>query len=546
MPIVRSYFRRSPGAAAAEQSGGTRHMLDVAIYGSDGTTLLRDAAGTRHGASGLTFSSVLPGGFEQAAFTLPERVTRGWKGRPGLKVVIRSGQRIVWWGWIEDIVRPQQSAGTMQIMAYGPWQVLGQRHCWFAYTGTVYGPDAIGAMIRGYCSEISTDFSQLAATAVNIAPLTYDRKYVSELVRLVCDAGNSAGRRMLFELQAPTMRAVNGYPTSLLTNSNFETGTTMPTSWTYAIVTGDPARAWVTTPVHSPVRAVKFTRGSTAGTQKAYLVQAGITVSAGSSYTFDYSVYYGAVGSIRCWASVAWYKADDSYISTSETAHTSSGSAGWVRYIDTYTAPALAAKASIRTWTELPDSGAQAYAVWDDVYMYAPGTAVTIDTRPRARLWARDLTTADYLLYTREMPNGMDFLETTRDLVNQVSVQYGTHETTTYDATSKTLYRERDKTIDAGNVTGDVATALQTAYLARYKDPSTEPKAGISLSAPGAVRTTRGRVIDPVVLKAGDRLQVADGAQAGTILLLTRVAYSGGVVSCTPEMGDDVAAMLVR
>jgi hypothetical protein len=86
---------------------------------------------------------------------------------------------------------------------------------------------------------------------------------------------------------------------------------------------------------------------------------------------------------------------------------------------------------------------------------------------------------------------------------------------------------------------------MRDAYLARYKDPLTEANA-FRVGRPGPIRTAHGGLVWPEELRAGDRLEVADGPLAGRVLLLTRVAYADGVVTYTPERPDDVPLLLAK
>jgi hypothetical protein len=50
----------------------------------------------------------------------------------------------------------------------------------------------------------------------------------------------------------------------------------------------------------------------------------------------------------------------------------------------------------------------------------------------------------------------------------------------------------------------------------------------------------------PEDLRAGDRVRIADGPDAGRVALLTRVEYADGVVTATPERPDDVPMLLAK
>lgn len=551
MPIVRSYFRRAPGVAAASTSAARR--LDVAIYDAGGEDLLRDRTGGRYQVEELTFESGLPGGFLSAAFRLALPTARSWPGRAGLKTIIRRGNRVLWWGWVEDVRQAVRGrVEGLQVTCLGPWQVVGQRRATFAHTGTVYGDMALGTALGEHCSEVTTDYSQLTPTGVNIAPLTWTQRTVAELVKLVCETGNSSGQQMLFALWEAAGRNGNGYPEPINRNPSFEemAGSSL-VGWTSTVVTGSPTSSLLSGTYLSPVRSVKWIRGPEAGTQSGRLqTDSGyyIPVSAETDYVVDYWAYFGAIGSISCYARMNWYNSGGGLISqVALTVRTSTGSAFGARYVETTTSPAGAVECRLDLVFSLPDSGAQSYIVFDDAYMYALGAPLAVDPRPRAHLWPRDLSAGDYRLYTSDLADALGVDVTTRDLANSVVGKYGSSYTAAaQDVDSQGLYRRRDAVVDAGSASSStVAAAMRDAYLARYLAPLAEP-GSFKLAGPGAVRNLRGRPIWPEELRAGDRLELADGPQAGTVILLTRVAYADGVVSCTPERAADVPMLLAR
>lgn len=555
MPFVSGYFRRAPGGAANE-AGGQRRRLDVAIYDASGDILLRDATGGRWGVKNLAYASLLPGGFATASFRLERPTARSWPGRAGLKVVIRRGNNVVWWGWIEDLRRAIRGGiEAIDVTALGPYQQVRQRLFSPAYTGTMYGDAALAQELYAYCPDISDDYTGLAQTTVNIAPLTWTNRSVHELVSLVCGAGNSAGKPMLFAVWEPTGTGTSGYPAAINLNPSFEeeafAGSGYPAHWSELVFTGDPRWVWTTASYNSPSHGAKVYRGTVAGTQVGWVAthpSNRFDVVAGTTYVVDYWVYFGAVASMSCYARMNWYNAGGGTISqVALTVRNSTGSAFGARYVESTVAPALAVKCQLDLVFALPDSGSNSYLIFDDAYVYATGAQTEQDTRPKAWLWARDLSAADYYLYTAELDAALGADLTTRELANYVVAKYGSSYTAaSQNAASQTDYRRRDAVVDAGSESGaTVAAAVRDTYLARHKDPADEP-GSFRLVRPGAVRTSRGAVVWPEDLRAGDRLQIADGPLAGTVVLLKGVEYANGAVTCTPERPDDVPLLLAR
>lgn len=558
MPFVRSYFRRSAGTAAAlaGAAGGQALGLDLALYDVSGN-LLRDGQGSRYHLDSVRFATALPGGFTEAAFRVSDGLGRGWPGRAGLQVAIRQGQRTVWWGWIEDIRRSGPYGETVTVSCLGPWQILSQRLFSPNYTGTVYGDVALKTELANNVSELSTDTTQIAATGINIAALDWDYRTLAELVRKICDAGNTSNLPMLFAIWDPSGKA-NVHPsalTSLLTNSNLEAyGAGVFTGWAGEAIAGNPSLTQTSEYQKSGTYGAKISRGTDAGNQELYFKQREATYdipcAPSTSYTFDAWVYFGAVSGIRHYWRVAWYTSGGSYISQSTTTGlTSGGAAGWQRCVETLTSPANATRFWVTLRGILP-SGTESFKIYDDLYVYASGATPTVDNKPRATLWARDLSAYDYSISPAALAEGLTINTNTRSLVNNVVGSYGsgpTYQDTAdgEDATSQGLYRKRDYLLTNGDVAATLSTQMIKRYLAAYKDPLVEPQS-FRLAGWGAVTTRYGQPIDPLWLRAGDRLRIADGELAGTVIMLTKTEYADGVVTCTPERVEDVAAMLAR
>lgn len=556
MPFVSGYFRRSPGGGSAGGPPSPPRRIDVAIYGPDDTALLRDRSGARYALEELQFDSSLPGGFLSAAFTLKGQASNLFAVTAGLKVIVRRGNRTLWWGWVEDIQRTVRGRiEEISVMALGPWQQIQQRLCTVNYASTIYGDAAIAQELLASCDEISTDTSQLHQTNVDLNPLQWDYRYISELVKLVCAAGNSLAQPMLFavwEPVGPAGRSV-GNQASVNFDPDLERGAAGNAAWGWIFErsVGDANPLYTTSIYNSPSHSHKMTRGTDAGTQTGWFRTHPSyvwTVTPGATYVVDYWLYFGPVASIGAYVRLNWYDSGGGFLSADAgTTHTSSGTAGGARWIESFTAPANAVTARVDCVGQLPDSGSGSWLAWDDVYVYAGGVAVASDAKPRAYLWPRDLGSYDYLYFTARN-EALGMMTTTRKLANAVLASYSTGPSYTayaQDTVSQARYRRRDVLVAAGDVSARVATATRDAYLAQYKDPSVEPGA-IRLERPGAVRTRHGGKVWPEDLRAGDRLLMADGPDAGRVVLLTRVEYRDGTVTLTPERPEDVPTLLAR
>jgi hypothetical protein len=517
--------------------------LDVAIYGTDGT-LLRDGTGGRYRAEQVRFSTGLPGGFQQASFTLSGGTGRAWPGRAGHKVIIRQGRRVLWWGWIEDIRRQGPAGDLLSVACLGPWQVASQRLLDPTFVPSTTANTAIQDVLRAYMPEMSNSSDELDATGVALAAITWNYEAAAQLIKRICDTGNTSNQQMLFAFWEPGAGTVE-----LQTAGDFETwGVDAPQWWTFATVSGTPVVLSNSVYVHSGAASV-YCYGTGGGTNKGQLYQDNIAVAASTSYTCDYWVYWaGALGGLpTCQIKISWYTGARVLIETSSaTLHTRPGSDGWQQCTDALTSPAGAMTAKV-TFEFAAPSYLMASLYLDQFTLTLTGGGASATTRPQAYLWARDLSTFDYTLSPAALADGLVVETTTRSVVNRVIATYGAADVTeATDGTSQGLYRERDSVLALGAdevLTG--ATAAAARYLADYKDPLAEPQ-GWRLSRPGAVRSRYGRPIDPLWLRAGDRLKIVDGALAGTIVMLTQTEWSDGAMTCTPERPEDVVKILAR
>lgn len=544
MPFVSGYFRRSPGAGGSEPPA-TRQP-SVSIFGADGRLL--------HGTGGpwavraLRFESGLPGGFLSASFQIAGEGARTFRGRAGLKVVIHRGRRVLWWGWLEDLQRSGRGQGEqIDVTCLGPWQQVRERLSSPNYAGTVTGDQAIMDQLRSFCPDISTNYSEIAATGSNIAPLAWSYKPVADVVEMVCAAGNVSGQALLFAIWEPSLRGIGQYPTTAVSNPAMELGSGSPTGWSYTALSGS-AGTWDVSTSRSPIRSLGTLRSAGAGTQTGYWHQDYIPCLASTWYLADYAVKFGLEGGgLGGHVNLGWYTSELAFISNPSLPTRTGGAVSeFTRYVDRVQSPANAAFVTVGLYALLPDV-ANATINWDDVYLYRETDQGPVDGRPKARLWARDLSGWEYKLLTRELDDGLQADETTRELANWVVASYGSslYSDVAQDGTSQVAYRRRDAVVEAGQVAEGVAEAMRAAHLARHAAPALEVRP-IRLSAPGAVHRPRGGLAWPEDLRAGDRLLIEDGVAAGRIVLLTRVSYDNGVVTLTPERADDVPLMLAR
>lgn len=514
--------------------------LAVAIYDRNGL-LMRWRGGTVQGSvRRLRFSTSVPGGFGVCTFDLALSTARRWPVEPGYRCVVSLGQDVVWWGWVEDITRGQRGQGEwLSVMALGPWQQVNQRLISETYND-VNSTYIVRDMLAEYCPDISQDYSQLVNSGV---PLTIDWTYrpLPELIKLACQAGDSVGRPLLFAIWEPPGSKVSVSQAGVL-NDDPELEQ-LETYWQK----GSDLLYYVTSQFVSARYSWRWMENASSGiTHKRR-----IPVAASTSYVVDYSLYWTAFSGMTSASRLDWYNVSNTLISSSYGAtRTSDGTAtGWRSVSDTLTSPAGAVEAVLGIGASVGSGGGAArFLGVDDVRMYLYTATLAPQTKPRAYLWSRDLSTYDYGVRSSALAEGLQVTTTTRDLANWVIAGYGSSSFTgaAQDAASQALYRRRDVALSAGSVALVDAQAQRDTWLTLHAEPGAT--VGSLRLARGSLLDRRGLLVDPARLRAGDRLRVLDGALAGTVILVESTEYDAeaGVVSVQPESYTDVSRMLAR
>ncbi len=541
MPFVRSYFRRSQGAAAA---GREKHLpaserINVAVYDATGQ-MVRDASGGRWQTRGLSFSTAIPGGFLQASFQIAAPTARLWRLTAGQRLVLRRGRDVVWWGWIEDISSTMQPETTMlTVTALGPWQLFQQRRVTQTYAGMI-STYALRDVMRLVMPELSIDASQMVNSERAITRV-YTNEQAAVIAKAVCELGDSSGRPLLFAIWEPAEHnSLVEQSANLLWDGELEQ------TDTYWIRGGsDIYFQWSAGTYISPQYGLRMAEYATGGITQRNRV----AVAAGSTYVMEYWLKWSAFAGMTCEGRVDWYNSSNNLISSTYTPQqTSDGiTTTWRRINASVTAPAGAVEAVVGVGGAVGGGGGSARSQWiDDVKFYQQLTQVVPDARPRGRLWARDMNGWDYLLWTARLTNGLQSTASTRQLANRVTASYGSLYTTpAEDATSQGLYRRRDYLLKTTSGTGQAdAETMRDVYLATYAEPRCE--AATFAAQRGTITTATGRAVDLARVRAGERLRIADGPQAGRVLLLERTTWRDGVLTCQPEQQADVPLLLAR
>lgn len=483
----------------------------------------------------LRYSSALPGGFGRCEAEV-EGSGRLLALEAGDRLVILQGGAVCWWGWIEDVqVRRHGHVERAAVLGLGPWQQLLQRlvnASWSDVTSSYIVRDVLAA----YCPEISHDYSQLSNSGVALTR-AYQHEPAARVVEDVCAGGDAGQRPLLFAVWEPAGSRTRLADTSnLVRDSEFEQ---LETHWEKS---GD-GLYYIDSVARSPRYAWKFNEGTTGGLWQ----RADAVVAAGASYVVEYYVWWTAHSGMSSEIRVDWYDGAHTFLSSSYAASlTSNGTTGaWQYGRGTVTAPAGAAQCRLFVGGAVGSGGGRYYVV-DDVRMYLAASTLD-DVLPRARLWARDLSEYDYTVRSASLAQGVRTVETTRDLANAVLAKYGSGSATAYaqDTASQAVYRRRDYAVDAGQVALADAQAQRDVWLRQHGGPGVELET-ITLRGPGAVRTRRGLAVHPARLRAGDRLMIADGRLAGTVVMAAEVEYRAGEVRVRPETYTSLTRLLAR
>lgn len=524
-------------------------QLDVVVYtGPTSMTLLRDRSGGRSKISNLRFTSGLPGGFLEASFVVGRQSSETWPIASGQKIEIRRGRQTVWWGWVEDVKqRVRGRSLELQVTCLGPWQELQQRYIEAVnYTSDQQGGSAICTEMVANCPNLSTDHSQIISTGVSIGPLTKAWWPVSDLVRLVLDAGDVDGNRLLFAIWEPPTHeeAVDVLRSrNVCLNSNFD-----GPDWYGWIINNQTNGDYeiINTTSVSPTRSGKSYSTSAIATGDCTLRNQYADATAGAGYRFEYSIYFPPFTGIRARVSVGWFDGSNVLISFDYGSWiNSSGTAGWQSAYTDFTAPVTAVYMIAYLIAEWP-AGTDKYVGWDDCYLSRLATSEELATKPRASLWVRDLSDYDFNLWTSLLDDPLIDTETTRDLVNAVAASYASSSYTSLAeaATSQATYRRRDYLLAAGSDAGEaLAEQLRDAYLGQHAQPTVDVSSFV-VSRPRAITNKKNRPVQLTDIRAGHRLRLADGPRAGSVIMLNEVEWEDGVLRCTPESDYSLAQLV--
>lgn len=523
--------------------------LSVAVYDAGGS-VVRDRSGGSTQVYDLRFSTGLPGGFRDATFIARLPSARLWPVDTGQTLVIRRGTKTVWWGWIEDVRRRMRGQIVeAQVTALGPYQTLTQRLIEDAdYDAYTQSSAALRQELLANCDEISGNYSGIESTGVVIGPLQKAWWPVSDLARVVSDAGNADGQQMLFAIWEPST-VINAtealHASNILQNPDMEE----PDWYGWSVndyVNGDTEV--ITSEYVSATRSRKAFSTSAVASGNLTLRNANLAVSPSTLYQFDYWYYFPALSGITARVSVQWLDAGSGSLGFSYgTLHSSTGAAGWLYGVTQMTSPGGAATCIAylqATWS----AGLDRYVLWDDCYLSEMTTAQVRDGLPRAYLWPRDLSNYEYLLFTSRS-GGIDIKETTRELTNYVVASYGASSYTAaaQDTDSQALYRRRDRLAAAGTEAGaGLAASVRDATLERYASPADEAPSFRLRQEDRALTNRYGLPVHLEDVRAGDRLRLADGPLAGLIVLAESTEYREGVLQVTPENRPDVPLLLAR
>ena len=364
MPIVSSYFRRAPGAAAG--AVGTGRQPTVEVYsGSASTTLLR--GWERNKVADLSFGTGLPGGFLSATFsvTAPPRTCPIDTGQ---KVIVRWGAQIVWWGWVEDVTRKLRGrVEQISVMCLGPYQQCVQRIMQEAIGG-MDSDAALKAALLMYTDRISTDYSHIVATGVDLGTTTATYVSVADTVQAVCNLGNTSNLPLQFAIWEPNPNYLDVATASdLVLNGGFETAS----DWTYSGAARDNNVA------HNGSYSCEGTGDPGSVTSSDYItVSAGdncvlrlsyryLTKMARSAY-WNWFVYTNNVDNRHLnTVSIRWYDSGSSLLSTTTWTHLTDfpiATESWQAFCKFATAPVSTVKCKIYIRVDLisytnPDTG---------------------------------------------------------------------------------------------------------------------------------------------------------------------------------------------
>ena len=517
-----------------------RRQVTVTVLTSSGTPVRWRGGGLGANYADVQFDSALPGGFGAATVELAAPSARLIPVEVGNTLILHHGQDVAWYGWIEDIERRQAGAReTIVLQALGPWQLFQQRIVNQAFVDVV-STYVLRDIMRLTMPEISVDSSQLLNTGVPLTR-TWTNVRAAEAVRTVVDAGTSDDAPLLFAIWEPA-----GSRSQVMQAANLINDPEMEHLDVYWAKGSDIFFQWSEAEYVSARYSLKMLENASGGAYQT----ARVAVTAGTVYAIDYWVKWAAYAGMTSRGRFDWYNSSNVLISTTySTSNASDGTTTtWQHFVNTVTAPAGAVEVVVHIQGAVGGGGGSARNQYvDDVRFYVQTSTLAEDVKPRARLWARDLSGYDYVLLTSYLGGaGLELTQTTRDLANRVLAKYGSSYTAAgEDAASQMAYRQRDAVVDAGDVALADAQSVRDTYLAAHSAPGYEVRQ-LRLTDGRALRTATGGRVSPALLRAGDRLLVGDGRMAGTIIMLEQVSYRNGEVTLRPESYADATRLLAR
>lgn len=498
--------------------------LSITVYSSGSTVL---AEPLLRGARSIRFSSIYPGGYEQASFFLPRNLTGPLALALNMRIKIFYGLGLAWEGLVTNLTNDTRSGGT-QVTCTGYFgQVLARRSIRKPWADTridesvwVWDTTALNAE-----KSMMDRNNRLRFTPKNVEWTTGGAK-----LNYTAPTGQTVKRvTFSYDLQEGaqnwSLRLLNEAGTELWSATSSGTGTVDHTLATpdnvvtlqfYAGATQTPASDGTIYGEASNV-VVYTETGSINLTEITKDVRALVT---------ELSAYEGEIDSNTY--SLVPFVADP------------------LSYADILSQAAGYGDSSYNPWS---------YGVWGSDLGADDKPVLFVEQQPA-------LTDYDYIIrLDQQQMMDTTFEQGLDDLRNWIAVQYKTADgkpawltpddvATHEDATSGAAYGELHEWTSVNTTDSSVATNYARRYLARHKDTQWVATSGLSIT--GHCATKVGVIQPAAMMRAGKRLKVAnylnDLSGSGLTWLITRCEYDHDTRSTAIEVGipDNLAAILAQ
>ena len=545
----------------------------ISVY-DRANTLLSDPWALTAQASGLQYSSVVPGGFESCSFALSQSVREELVQREACRIAIRCGMQTAWEGRLSEFERKKASR---QASAFGIWEHLKQRR--MAVLTAAAGEHGCDLLYRVLPNAplVSTDYADIGEQNFNLGGKTWANKDLQSIIVDIMASGDDQTpprewKFSLWEIDAlPSSGSVN-----LAVNAGahdgyeWDDGSVGSYNGTVLRVGYQSPRHHVNEMIFSPVAIPRY----------AHIISATLGIygkgALGANNPVIFNTYAEDVGTP---ADVSAAAPIFSRACTSAVTNTSMNwpaGDGWIAGGIDVTAQ-VQEVVNRGDWSSGNDMGIimwstvqagldtrKQFEAWEHAdaheetlaIVYAPPTGMVFAFHPEfIPRPAMTLDNVDYVIRAADVEGDLSVTPSLEELYNSVVARYGagpSYTAAAEDAASISLYDKRENdpdSLDAGS-TGTLAQAenLRDMYLAAHKDPIWKAS-DINVTS---LRSRWGNFVNPACVRAGCVIRLVDfptfDPAVNRVFYVVRASYTADsrMLTLSPEMPPDTLDIYLK